>query len=48
MSDVLAPPRTAKTDVLTLAASHMCLRVPDFEVGKNWFANKLGFRVVIE
>lgn len=48
MSDVLSPSGAAKVDQLTLAASHMCLRVPDYEASKAWFTDKMGFRVLIE
>lgn len=32
----------------SLRASHVCLRVPDYEVSKAWFLKKLDFRLVVE
>ena len=45
------PPMPAKnhdTPFASMRSDHVAVRVPDFEVGKQWFVEKLDFRIVHE
>ncbi len=42
------PKKNSNAIFSQLTASHVCLRVPDYEASKAWFLEKLDFRLVIE
>jgi len=42
------PARNPDAGLASMKASLFCLRVPEYEVAKNWFIDKLDFRLVIE
>ena len=42
------PPTNPSAPFTTFRASHFCLRVPDYAEARQWFIDKLDFRVVHE
>lgn len=48
MPNFSMPPTSPSAPLATLKASHFCLRVPDYSNAKQWFIDKLDFRVVHE
>ncbi len=48
MPNFTMPPTDPSAPLATLRASHFCLRVPDYGEAKQWFMEKLDFRVVHE
>lgn len=48
MPNFSMPPTNPSAPLATLRASHFCLRVPDYAEAKQWFIDKLDFRVVHE
>jgi len=48
MPNFTMPARNPAAPLATLRASHFCLRVPDYAKAKQWFIDKLDFRLVHE
>jgi lactoylglutathione lyase/glyoxylase I family protein len=48
MDSFTLPERNSQARLAALRASHVCLRVPDYDAEKTWFLDKLDFRVVHE
>ncbi len=48
MPNFVMPPTNPTAPLAALRASHFCLRVPEFAEAKQWFIDKLDFRVVHE
>jgi lactoylglutathione lyase/glyoxylase I family protein len=46
MIAVTIPSRNASSPLAAMRGHHVGIRVPDFEASKNWFIEKLDFRVV--
>lgn len=42
------PPTTPASKFASMKGHHVALRVPDFEASKQWFVEKLDFRVLYE
>lgn len=39
---------SATSPIASLKGHHIAIRVPDYEAAKNWYVEKLGFRVIQE
>lgn len=48
MPNFTMPPTNPTAPLATLQANHFCLRVPDYDEAKQWYIEKLDFRVVHE
>jgi catechol 2,3-dioxygenase-like lactoylglutathione lyase family enzyme len=48
MTDFTLPARRTDSAFAAMRGHHVALRVPDFAVAKNWYVEKLDFRVVHE
>lgn len=48
MPNFTLPKMNTDATFSSLRASHTCLRVPDYEMSKSWFLEKLDFRLVVE
>lgn len=48
MADFILPTRNTTSIFATMRGHHVALRVPDFEIAKGWYVEKLDFRVVHE
>lgn len=48
MSNFTMPPKNPNAPFATFRASHFCVRVPDYQEARQWFIEKLDFRVVHE
>lgn len=48
MSNPPLPSHNAHSPFASMKGHHVAIRVPDFEVEKKWFVEKLDFRVVME
>lgn len=46
MPNFTMPKKNSTAHFSTLKASHVCIRIPDYEQSKNWFLEKLDFRLV--
>jgi glyoxylase I family protein len=42
------PPKNPSSPFASLVGPHVAVRVPDYESGKNWYVDKLDFRVLHE
>jgi catechol 2,3-dioxygenase-like lactoylglutathione lyase family enzyme len=42
------PPQNSASPFASVKGHHVAMRVPDFEISKRWFVEKLDFRVVHE
>ena len=43
-----SPARNPDAALAQLSPSHVCIRVPDYDAGKQWYIEKLDFRLVHE
>ena len=48
MTDFTLPAKNTASAFAAMRGHHVALRVPDFAVSKNWYVEKLDFRVVHE
>lgn len=48
MADFVLPARNTTSVFAAMRGHHVALRVPDFEIAKSWYVEKLDFRVVHE
>jgi lactoylglutathione lyase/glyoxylase I family protein len=48
MTTLQVPATNTKSSFTDMKGSHVALRVPDYEAGKQWFVDKLDFRVIHE
>lgn len=48
MSLTQFPPVNTRSPFTSMKGHHVAMRVPDFEVAKRWFVEKLDFRVIHE
>ena len=48
MADLTMPAANTASAFADMRGHHVALRVPDFDVAKNWYVEKLDFRVVHE
>ena len=48
MADFTLPTRNTASPFANMRGHHVAIRVPDFEVARDWYVEKLDFRVVHE
>lgn len=48
MTDFTLPTRNTASAFAAMRGHHVALRVPDFAIAKNWYVDKLDFRVIHE
>jgi glyoxylase I family protein len=48
MADIKMPEKNTKSSFANMRGHHVALRVPDYEKSKQWFVEKLDYRVVHE
>ncbi|MFC4104220.1 VOC family protein [Paenibacillus xanthanilyticus] len=48
MSDLTLRQDAAANPIASIRGHHIAIRVPDYEAAKNWYVEKLGFRVLQE